>query len=202
MLTVTTRERILDSARRLVLSRGFGSTTVDAVLAQAGASNGAFFHHFASKADLGRALVEEYAEQDAETLEAFMRRAEEVSADPAEQLVAFVRLFEQLVETDPGSHPGCLFVSFIYEQELTGVEVAEIVRRSIELWRKRLLEKLDAAAGARLANSSVDLPSLADQFFVVVEGGLLLSRATGDPERIRDQLTHFRHYLELLFGLR
>src|SRR5690606_25437002 len=47
------RDRILASARALVLDRGFASTTVDAVLTEAGASKGAFFHHFPSKGALG-----------------------------------------------------------------------------------------------------------------------------------------------------
>ena len=49
-----TRERILDAAQQLVMERGFSATTVDAILEAAGSSKGAFFHHFASKADLGR----------------------------------------------------------------------------------------------------------------------------------------------------
>ena len=56
-----TRERILDAAQRIVLERGFAATSVDAVLEEAPATKGAFFHHFPSKNDLGRALLKRYA---------------------------------------------------------------------------------------------------------------------------------------------
>ena len=71
-----TRDRILDSAERLIIDRGFAATTVDAILADAGTTKGAFFHHFASKAELARSLVERYAAADIAALEDFMMRAE------------------------------------------------------------------------------------------------------------------------------
>jgi TetR/AcrR family transcriptional repressor of nem operon len=196
-----TKERLLDAAQRLVLAQGFGATTVDAVLAETGASKGAFFHHFPTKADLGRALVERYATADAEMLETLLASAEATSDDPAEQLVAFLAAFERASEEMAGVQPGCLFVSFIYEAELTGGETDEIVTRSILHWRERILAKLEAAAARRSSMPSVDLPSLADQAFTIFEGAFLLARALDDPDALRRQLAHLRHYVELLFDL-
>jgi TetR/AcrR family transcriptional repressor of nem operon len=197
-----TRERILDAAQQLVLEHGFAATTVDGILAETGASKGAFFHHFPTKADLGHALVERYAAADAETLEALMTTAEATSEDPAEQVATFIAAFERATEKMARLQPGCLFVSFIYESELTGAETGEIVRQSILLWRERILAKLDAAAETRPSLAGVDLPSLADQAFAIFEGGFLLARALDQPDALSAQLAHLRHYLELLFDVR
>ena len=196
-----TRERILDAAQRLVLEHGFGSTTVDAVLDAAGSSKGAFFHHFATKADLGQALVERYAAADAETLERLMAVAEAASDDPAEQIVAFVEAFERSTENLAVDQPGCLFVSFIYEADLAGTDTDKIVERAIVDWRERILEKLEQAVSRLPSPPPVHLPSLADQVFTIFEGGFLLARALDDPAALGHQLAHLRHYLELLFGL-
>ena len=195
------RDRLLDAAQRLVLERGFAATSVDAVLAQAGATKGAFFHHFPSKNALGRALLERYAAADARALDTFMKAAEAASDDPAEQLVVFARLFELAAGDLPALQPGCLFVSFIYEQELAGENSDAIIEHSIGLWHARLLEKLEAAALAHPPASDVDLPSLADQVFTTFEGGFILARATKDDTRLQSQLAHLRLYLELLFGV-
>ena len=141
-----TRERILDAAQRIVLERGFAATSVDAVLAEAPATKGAFFHHFPSKNDLGRALLERYAAADERMLDDFMAAAEAESDDPAEQLVAFVRHFEQAADELAPTQPGCLFVSFIYESQLAGDGDDDLIATSIRHWRARLLEKLEAAA--------------------------------------------------------
>lgn len=196
-----TRERILDAAQRLVLAHGFSATTVDAVLAGAAVSKGAFFHHFPSKAALGRALVERYAAADAQLLDAAIAEAEAATADPAEQIVELLRSFERLADSVLQTQPSCLFVSFIYETELASAGTAAIVERSILTWRQRILEKLEQAAARRPPAVTVDLASLADQLFTIFEGAFLLARALDDRDCVRRQLVHLRRYVELLFGL-
>lgn len=196
-----TRDRILHSAQELVLRQGFAATTVDAILAAAKVSKGAFFHHFPSKAQLGRALVERYAVADAEILRAGLAAAEATTDDPAAQLVALLQWFESRAEAVLEIQPSCLFVSFIYEAELTDPHTSELMREAIMFWRQRLREKLEQAAAGRAGMPAVDLQSLADQLFTVLEGAFLLARATADRTAMRKQLAHLRHYLELLFGL-
>ncbi len=196
-----TRNRILDAAQRIVLERGFAGTSVDAVLAEASVTKGGFFHHFPTKLALGLALVERYAAVALQVLEDFMARAEASSDDPAEQLVAFLRLFEEAVVALAEVQPGCLFGSFVYERELTAPGTEEIIVHSILTWRERVLAKLEEAAEAHPPAVDVDLPSLADQIFTAFQGGFILSRAVGEPDRLRSQLAHVRQYIELLFQL-
>ena len=195
------RERILDAAQRLVLERGFAATSVEAVIAQASASKGGFFHHFHSKNELGLALLERYAAADKRLLEEFMAAAEAETDDPAEQLVAFVRHFEHVAAELAPTQPGCLFVSFIYESQLAGDGSRDLIADSIRDWRERLLEKLAAAARLHPPATPVDLASLADHVFTVFEGGFILTRAMNEPSHLPAQLAHVRHYLTLLFGL-
>jgi TetR/AcrR family transcriptional regulator, transcriptional repressor for nem operon len=194
-----TRERILDAAQRLVLERGFAGTSVDAVLAEASVTKGGFFHHFPSKQALGLALVERYAALDLQVLEDLMATAEAGAEDPAEQVVAFVRLFEEGIVELATAQPGCLFGSFVYERELAAPGTEEIISHSIHTWRERVLGKLEEAAEAHPPAIDADLPSLADQIFTTFQGGFILARAENEPEHLRRQLAHVRHYLELLF---
>ena len=52
------RDKLLEAGVKLVRQRGFGSTSVDQLCADAGVTKGAFFHHFASKEALGVALAD------------------------------------------------------------------------------------------------------------------------------------------------
>ena len=47
-----TRERILESARRLFNSRGYGEVSIEEVMAHAGLSHGGFYRHFSGKEEL------------------------------------------------------------------------------------------------------------------------------------------------------
>lgn len=146
-------------------------------------------------------LVARYAQEDAEMLESVMAEAEATADDPALQLVAFLRNLEKVSDDLIVEQPACLFVSFIYERGLSDPHTDEVVRRAVLHWRERILAKLEGAAALRPDLPAVDLPSLADQVFTTIEGALLLSRALDDLGRMRTQLAHLRHYLELLFGL-
>lgn len=54
----TARAKLLESSASLVKKKGFGSTGVDALMAEAGMTSGAFYSHFKSKSELLQALLE------------------------------------------------------------------------------------------------------------------------------------------------
>lgn len=189
----------MDAAQQLILEYGFSATTVDKVLDAAGVSKGAFFHYFSSKQDLGRTLLERYAAADQRLLEVFMAKAETATDDPAGQVLAFVREFEDAAG-ELFAQPGCLFVSFIYERIPESRPNRDVIAGNVQMWRDRLMPKLEAAVRAHPPPEPVDLPSLADQVFTIFEGAFILARATGEPDRVRAQLVHLRRYLELLFA--
>ena len=47
-----TRERIIESARKLFNQRGFESVSVNEIMSEAGLTRGGFYSYFASKSDL------------------------------------------------------------------------------------------------------------------------------------------------------
>lgn len=196
-----TRERILDAAEGLILDRGLAATSVDDVLKAAETSKGAFFHHFPSKNHLARAIVERYAAGDIAFLEEFMGRAEAESDDPAEQLVAFVRLFEDAAEEMVEQQPSCLYVSYIYERQLFDDGTNDVVAGALLAYRERIAEKLEAAIEAHPPAVPVDAAALADHLTVTFEGAFILTRALDDPGLMRKQLELVRRYVASLFGV-
>jgi AcrR family transcriptional regulator len=62
------RRELVDVAQRLFLESGYERTTVNDVIAAAGVSKGAFYHHFRAKEDLLEAIAERFARQSLEAL--------------------------------------------------------------------------------------------------------------------------------------
>ena len=60
-----TRQRILESARRVFNKKGFSAATIDEIMANAGLSHGGFYRHFVSKADLYAEAVRRFLCQEA-----------------------------------------------------------------------------------------------------------------------------------------
>jgi TetR/AcrR family transcriptional regulator, transcriptional repressor for nem operon len=195
-----TRKRILDATQQLVIAQGFAATSVDEVIAAAGTTKGGLFHHFASKQDLARALVERYAAEDASVSEDLTRRSERLSHDPLQQFLIYVGLLIEATEQQMRSSPGCLFASFCYERQLVDEATRELIAVSLRRDHDRIRLKLEEIARRYPPRASVDFDALADQVTTLIEGTYVMVRALGDPSLIRGQLDQFRTYLELLFS--
>lgn len=194
-----TRERILDAAQQLILERGYVGMTVEHVLDEVGITKGAFFHHFKTKDDLAKALLRRFADKDAKIYGETRERAEKLSDDPLQQMLIFIRLFEEMFDRLAEPYPGCLFASYIYELQQFDKETRELIRDSFGKWREVLKEKFEAIARKYPPRTKVDAASLADAFTVVLEGAFITGKALNEPGVIGEQLRHFRNYVELLF---
>lgn len=195
-----TRTRILDEAQRLMLDRGFGGTSIDEIIAAAGTTKGGFFHHFASKQQLARALVERYVAEDMALLEDLASRSESLSRDPLQQLLLFVALQEEAADEPGADDPGCLYASFCYERGLVDEGTRKLIADAVRAWRNQTRAKLDEVVALYPPRVPVDLDALADEGLAVFEGSYVLSRALSEPKLLKAQLRHFRTYLELLFA--
>ncbi len=68
--TEQTKQTLLDAARRLFVEKGFADTATPDIVAAAGVTRGALYHHFEDKKALFRAVVEREAIAVAEAIEA------------------------------------------------------------------------------------------------------------------------------------
>ena len=197
---VRTRESILDAAQALILDHGFGATTVDAVVQRAGITKGAFFHHFSSKADLARALVERYAEMDRQHLFRHLARARKLAADPLQQVLLLIAFYEEDFDALDGPFPGCLFASYIYENKLFDEQTLAVVRATTLMWREEMGKLMEAVVAAHPPRVPVDVESLADLFYALTEGSFIMTKTLADKTLLSRHAKHLRNYLQLLFG--
>jgi TetR/AcrR family transcriptional regulator, transcriptional repressor for nem operon len=82
-----TRERLLQAAFREVYRSGFQAASLDAILAAAGVTKGALYHHFDGKEALGYTIVEEII---APNLRAQWLRPLQKDMDPIDALIGIV----------------------------------------------------------------------------------------------------------------
>jgi len=195
-----TRERILDAAQAMVLDRGFSAMSVDRLIDALGVTKGAFFHHFRSKSELAGELITRYAESDKRFFNESLARAEALSHDPLQQVLILVGLYEELFDSMSEPYPGCLLASYVYEIQLFDTDVRDTINGVFLDWRMVLGERLEQAARVHPPRHPVDIPALADEFTVIIEGAFILAKSLRDPKIVGQQLRHYKNYLELLFA--
>lgn len=195
-----TRTAIMDAAQTLILETGYAATAVDAVIARAGITKGAFFYHFKTKADLAKALVQRDAARDAAHLEHNLTRAEALSNDPLQQLLICLGLFEEELAQLTAPYPGCLYASFCYEAQLFDAETMGMVRQVFSSWTARISGKLAEVMAKYPPRLPVDIRTLADMSLTQAEGAYVVSKVNRDAGVPAAQFRHYRNYLELLFA--
>ena len=193
-----TKDRILDTAQALVLEKGFSATSLDDIIRATGLTKGAFFHHFRSKSDLARKLVERFADNDFQLFDEWSRRAETL-AGPYQAVVIFIKLFEEWLTNLPTPFAGCLFAVYVYENDAFEADINAFVRSSLERWQGYYERMFAALLAARRPKIDLTARELAGGYVSTMEGAFILARAYKDPGLIVRQSRLYRDWLKLAF---
>jgi TetR/AcrR family transcriptional repressor of nem operon len=176
--TTDTPERILDVAERLVQTRGYDGFSFADIADEIGIRKASIHHHFATKGDLGLAL-----------LSRFRRRCREAFAvietddpDPIRRLRAYARVFE---ETFSREGRMCLCGMLAAGHATLPEPMREELIRALADHEDWLDRTIRAGQKSGQVRSSPASRQLARTLFSSLEGALLLSRVTGDMARLR-----------------
>lgn len=195
-----TKERLMDVAEQHFLVNGFAATSIEEIIKEVGITKGGFFYHFDSKNALAYAMMQRYRERDAFLFSGMFQRAEELTDDPLQQMLVFIKLLAEMMVDLEGLHPGCLVVSFTYESHQVNDEVKAVVADSVLDWRKLFQAQIDKINSRYRPRIEVPSDSLADMLSTIIEGGIVVSRAINDPAILVTQLLQYRNYIRVLYS--
>lgn len=194
-----TKNRLMDIAERLILNNGYAAMSIEEVIKDAGITKGGFFYHFDSKNALAYALMQRYREVEAFVFSDLFKRSEELTSDPLQQMLVFVKLFAEMMADMEELHPGCLVASITYESHQVNEQVKNITAEIVLDWRNLFRDKINKINLVYSPNTAVSSDDLADMLSTIIEGGIIVSRALNDPSILEKQLLEYRSYLGLLY---
>ncbi len=194
-----TKRRILDIAQESVLQKGFESTSIDEIVANADITKSGFFYHFADKNALATALIERHIEVEETLFDDIFGRARELTDDPLQVLLVGLRLLAELIEDLPNGHPGCVVATAAYQDRLFNQTVRDANRRAVLGWRQRFRDMFEDALATYEFTDDVQLDDLADMVSCLMEGGIVMARALDEPKVTSAQVMMLRSYIKLLF---
>jgi TetR/AcrR family transcriptional repressor of nem operon len=176
-----TATRILDVAERLVQLRGFNGFSYADIAAELHLTKASLHYHYAGKAELGRALIERYAERFTAALEAI----DQHETDPIAKIRAYEAIYADVLSERRMCLCGMLAAGYDTLAEPMQQAVIEFFDAN-EAWLTRVLEEGQKSGKIKLNGPARE----AAQVIVSgLEGAMLIARPYDDVQRFNAAAT-------------
>lgn len=189
-----TRQEILSAAFDEIYANGFRASSLDAILERTELTKGALFHQFASKLELGYAVVDEVLVP--------MNRARWITplAEFDDPLEGIIRLVERNVRDEPqaGLDRGCPLGNLIQEMSNSDPEFRRRLRRCVELWIEGMAEHVERGRRTGYVRRSVKARAVAQYVVVSLEGVFAIIKGLRDKSVVPTFLSSMRAFFATL----
>jgi TetR/AcrR family transcriptional repressor of nem operon len=178
----STAQRILDVAEQLVQSRGYNGFSYADIAGELGITKAGLHYHYASKAELGEALIERYAARFTEALE----RIDSTVSGAGAKLGAYAGLYADVLRGDRM----CLCGMLAAEYQTLPQPMRDSVIRFFDhnvTWLASVLAKGRAEGTLSFDGSPADA---AQTTLGALQGAMLVARPYGDLARFQAAAAH------------
>ena len=187
-----TRQRILETARRLFHEQGFHATGISTILREADVNSGSLYHYFPSKEALLQGVLTWYLDLLRPMV---MNPVEGMTPDPIGRVFALLSFYRQgLQMTD--FKMGCPIGNLALEVGDDNEVARSVINQNFHNWAAVVHGWLDAT-GSRLPGST-DRAQLAGFVLTVMEGAMMRSRAAKSFAPFDESVAQLRAYFDQL----
>src|SRR5579863_8421169 len=189
------RDKLLDAAITLVREKGYSSTSVDELCAQAGVTKGAFFHHFKSKDALAVAAAKHWSEITG----AFFETAPyHRHSDPLDRVLGYLDFRKAILKGEIAEFT-CLVGTMVQEIYSTNPDIREACEACISGHAAKVAADIAEARKRYRVRASWTAESLGLHTQAVLQGAFIMAKASGGAAIAAASIDHLRRYIELLF---
>ncbi|MGH7538951.1 MAG: TetR family transcriptional regulator C-terminal domain-containing protein [Gemmatimonadales bacterium] len=190
-----TREKLLHAAFEEIYRRGFQAASLETILAKAGVTKGALYHHFPSKAALGYAVVDEVVK--APLLEAWVGRLEGCTGD---SLTALQQVLRQRAGdfVAGGIELGCPLNNLAQEMSPLDERFRRRVSVLLDTWTEAFATVLRRGQAEGTVRRDADARQVAAFVVAAIEGSFGLAKNAKSLAVLHSNLEILARFLESL----
>ena len=192
-----TKRKLVDAGVKLMRARGFNATTVDDICTTAGVTKGGFFHYFKSKEEIAKAAVARFSEGKAKDFQSAPFRK---LADPLDRIFGRLDFAKESAGGSKHLTKGCLIGVFAQELSFTNPELRSACQDSFARVAKDFENDLAEAKSLHAPKADFDPKNVAMLYVSIVQGSLMLAKASETNTVLHENIEQFRRYLQGLFG--
>lgn len=174
--TTATSDEILRCARSLIIAGGYNGFSYADIADVVGIRKASIHHHFPTKVDLVRTLLQQYRQE----FDAAVAGIERGFPDPMDRLRAYIGFWEGCIGDPTTSF--CVCALLAGEMPLLPQEIARELRGYFEALSAWLMSTLEQGADMGSIVLHGTARSEAETFMATVHGAMLSARAYGDTD--------------------
>jgi TetR/AcrR family transcriptional repressor of nem operon len=184
-----TRDHILKASRKIFTAQGFHNTSVSEILSATGVKKGNLYYYFASKEDLGLAVLQDAKE------EFFLFLDNSLAGD--DPLTRIINSCQAIFNAQKKNNfvGGCLFGNTALEMTDNNPEFASVIQEVFDRWTERLEALLIAVQETGNEQTGIPPQLLAKTLVATVEGAIMMARVSKRASDLRDFLAAVRMLL-------
>lgn len=190
-----TRAKLLGAASEEIYRRGFQAASLDTIIAKAGVTKGALYHHFPDKASLGYAVVEEVV--NGAVLGRWLGLLEEQTGDPLTALQRVLRV-RAANATAKEVELGCPLNNLAQEMSPLDEGFRRRINATFDTWKKGFAQALERGRAADAVRQDVDAMSVASFVVAAIEGTSGVAKSARSLRMLRSNLEVLVAFLENL----
>jgi len=190
----TTRDKLLKAAFEEIYRRGFQAASLDTILAKAGVSKGALYHHFPDKASLGYAVVDEVVKG------LLLERWGVLEPPSGDPITALQRILRGRVAnlTSREVELGCPLNNLAQEMSPLDQRFWRGVNATFDIWTDAVAKDLGRGQAEGTVRKDVDPRKIAAFVVASIEGSFGLAKGAQSASMLRSNLEVLSSFLESL----
>ena len=189
-----TRDKLLKAAFEEIYRRGFQAASLDTILAKAGVSKGALYHHFPDKASLGYAVVDEVVKG------LLLERWGVLEPPSGDPITALQRILRGRVAklTSREVELGCPLNNLAQEMSPLDQRFRRGVNATFDIWTDAVAKDLASGQAQGTVRKDVDARKIAAFIVASIEGSFGLAKGAQSASMLRSNLEVLSTFLESL----
>jgi TetR/AcrR family transcriptional repressor of nem operon len=190
----TTRDKLLQAAFEEIYRRGFQAASLDTILAKAGVTKGALYHHFPNKASLGYAVVDEVVKG------LLLERWGVLEPPSGDPITALQRILRGRVAnlTSHEVELGCPLNNLAQEMSPLDQRFRRGVNATFDIWTDAVAKDLASGQAQGTVRKDVDARKIAAFVVASIEGSFGLAKGAQSAAMLRSNLEVLSSFLESL----
>lgn len=194
-----TRQQIIDTAKSIMLGKGFAAVGLNEILTQANVPKGSFYHYFKSKEQFGDALLEDYLDGYLAHIDAWLSPESKSSPEKGTVKARLLAYFQNWLDTQTAdtTQDKCLVVKL--SAEVT--DLSETMRLTLHRGTDRIINRIALCVQEGIDNgefsANLNAPFVTREIYYMWIGATLFTKVNRSRDALESAMSSLKNKLDL-----